>query len=490
MLLDWIAFIICLLGIFLFIRISDKLRLDLNWSAETTRKLVHISVGILVAFTPFIFTSKVPPIILALIFIGVNFLSIRYHLFKGMDDTTRETYGTLFFPLAYLILVTLCWERYQEILIASVLVVTLADGAAALVGQKYGAHPFTLTRDRKSLEGSVAMFVATVVSLLFSLMVYPQHSVKAVLWTALVVGVIATVVEAMSSYGSDNLTIPLSVSFVLFLMLNSTESMRTSFTLGLVLAGGVTILSYRAGFLSGSGAGATFLMGAVIFGIGRLKWSQPMLTFFILSSLLSKLGRGRKKKLRGIFEKSGPRDIGQVFTNGGIPTMLLLLHFFFPQPSWFLVYLSILAAVTADTWGTEIGTLFHHQHRLITTFQKVPMGTSGGITFAGTAGALVGALVIAASSLPWMRNNAFNMPEFLLIAFVGFLSSGIDSLLGATIQAQYKCPKCSQVTEKKNHCNGMESRLTKGLRWVDNDVVNLFCSISGAVLFYFALKLR
>jgi len=485
---DFLTFIIYLLGVFLLIRIANALRLNRNWPAETTRKLLHVSVGILVASTPFIFASKIPPILLALIFIGVNFLSVKYHLFKGMEETRRETYGTVFFPIAYLILVLLCWERYQEILVISILVMALADTAAALVGKRYGAHPYHFTRERKSVEGTVAMFIVTVLVVFFSLMVSSKHSIAERLWTALVVGVIAMVVESLSSYGSDNLTIPLSVSFVLFLMLNATEAMRTSFTLGLALAGGVAILSYRAAFLSGSGAVATFLMGTIIFGIGQLKWSCPMLTFFILSSLLSKVGRRQKEKLNAIFEKSGPRDMGQVLNNGGIPTASLLLNFFFPHLLWFRLYLSMLAAVTADTWGTEIGTLFNHSPRQIPTFKKVPPGTSGGITLPGTIGALVGALVIATSGLPFLKSDASLMREFLLIAAVGFLGSGIDSLLGATVQGQYRCPKCLKVTEKRMHCVGVEPHLTKGLKWIDNDGVNLLCSLSGGVLFYLASK--
>ena len=272
-------------------------------------------------------------------------------------------------------------------------------------------------------------------------------------------------------------------------MLDSIETIQVSFILGFVLAGGIGFLSYRAGFLSGSGAIGTFVMGTVIFGMGRLQWSCPILTFFILSSLLSKLGRPRKEKLRGIVEKSGPRDIAQVLTNGGIPTAFLLFHLFFPAPIWFLLYLSVLAAVNADTWGTEIGTLSNRQPRQITTFRRAPTGTSGGITVLGTTGSLVGAFVIAASGLPWMGGSTYSLRDFLLIGFVGFLSSGIDSLLGATVQGQYQCPKCLETTERKQHCDGADSRLTRGLKWIDNDVVNLLCSLSGAVLFFLLMKL-
>ncbi|MBU4443583.1 DUF92 domain-containing protein, partial [bacterium] len=61
-------------------------------------------------------------------------------------------------------------------------------------------------------------------------------------------------------------------------------------------------------------------------------------------------------------------------------------------------------------------------------------------------------------------------------------------VLGATIQAQYKCPNCQKTTEKLIHCGSYKTNLISGIRWIDNDVVNLACTTSGALfvlLFYF-----
>jgi uncharacterized protein (TIGR00297 family) len=257
--------------------------------------------------------------------------------------------------------------------------------------------------------------------------------------------------------------------------------MRLSLWIGGILAGVVAGAAYRLKFLNASGAAATFLMGAVIFGVGQLQWSVPMLTFFVLSSLLSKLGKGRKAKLAGIFAKSDARDAGQVLSNGGIPAGLLLLDFFFPHPAWFHLYLSALAAVTADTWGTEIGTLFNNQPRSIVTMKKTAVGASGGVTLHGTLGALAGAWTVAASGQPWLDNREL----LFLVALAGFLGGLVDSLLGATVQAQYRRPVCARTTESHRRCcDNVPTMHISGLRWVNNDVVNLCCSISGAAIFY------
>ena len=50
-----------------------------------------------------------------------------------------------------------------------------------------------------------------------------------------------------------------------------------------------------------------------------------ILTFFILSSLLSRLGRSAKARYDLIFEKGSRRDHAQVLANGGIAGALMVL---------------------------------------------------------------------------------------------------------------------------------------------------------------------
>ena len=192
--------------------------------------------------------------------------------------------------------------------------------------------------------------------------------------------IVATAAEALGDKGNDNLTVPLLSAIVLYFLISSPRPLQFQFLLGIILGAMVSYLSYRARFLSISGSISAFLLAAVIFGFGGWKWTIPILTFFIFSSFLSKLG---KLKYDGLFEKGSQRDHVQVLANGGIAGMIMIIQVLYPNPLNYLAYLGSLAAAAADTWATEIGMHWGRKPRLISNFKSVPLGTSGGVTIAG-----------------------------------------------------------------------------------------------------------
>lgn len=64
--------------------------------------------------------------------------------------------------------------------------------------------------------------------------------------------------------------------------------------LALVGAAAFALLAYQMRWLTQSGAVSTFAVGWIIYGLGGGRAIVPLLAFFLSSSLLSKLGRGRK----------------------------------------------------------------------------------------------------------------------------------------------------------------------------------------------------
>jgi len=145
-----------------------------------------------------------------------------------------------------------------------------------------------------------------------------------------------------------------------------------------------------------------------------------------------------------------------------------------------------VAVVTADTWGTEIGVLARHQPRSVLSGRRVPPGTSGGITLSGTLGGVTGALIVTLTALPFIT---LSLPQILAIVAFGALGSLIDSALGATVQAQYRCPSCGRKTEKPVHC-GTAAELTRGFPWLRNDAVNLISTLLAVALTAALLLLR
>lgn len=253
--------------------------------------------------------------------------------------------------------------------------------------------------------------------------------------------------------------------------------------IGFLLGGLVGFVAYRADALTRSGAWAAALTGGLIFGLGGLPWAVLLLTFFISSSGLSRAFAKRKEALSEKFAKGSRRDYGQVLANGGLAALLAIALALMPDLGWqWLAFAGAMAAVNADTWATELGVLSPSPPRLITNGKVVERGTSGGVTLTGYLAALAGAILIGLAAALFTAGAAWL--EFVgLIALAGLAGSTLDSLLGAKVQAIYYCPSCQKETERHPaHGCGTETKQVRGWRWLNNEMVNLLCSLMGAVV--------
>jgi uncharacterized protein (TIGR00297 family) len=240
----------------------------------------------------------------------------------------------------------------------------------------------------------------------------------------------------------------------------------SALSLGAAVAG----VGYWRRALTIDGALGAVLVGAVAFGRGGWTGAAALLSFFGLSSALSRSGEQRKRASPLAQAKGAQRDVWQVVANGGIATLCMALG----SRSG---YLGALAAAAADTWATELGLLARRQPRLVTTLQPVAPGTSGGITPEGLAGSGGGALSVG---LAWTLagGGRAGLPIALIAGLCGSL---VDSLLGATLQALYWCPTCAVHTEEPAHpACGEPAQLVRGYAWVTNDTVNALATLAGA----------
>ena len=256
--------------------------------------------------------------------------------------------------------------------------------------------------------------------------------------------------------------------------------MIQNFIIGIILAAIVSYLSFKVKFLTNGGSIAAFILAVLIFGFGGFKWSIPILTFFILSSLFSKIKKEQKLQREIYFQKTGARDSLQVMANGGLGGVLVILNYLYPSELYYYIYLSSLAAVCADTWATEAGTIWKTVTYNAVTFKPVEQGVSGGISFLGLLGSFFGSFVIALSGFVWIE--ILPMMYFTAVTVAGLLGSYIDSLIGASLQAQYKCSVCARFVESKNHCS-IHTDQVKGLKWVSNDIVNFIARFTGGLSF-------
>ncbi|HET9907990.1 MAG TPA: DUF92 domain-containing protein [Anaerolineales bacterium] len=256
---------------------------------------------------------------------------------------------------------------------------------------------------------------------------------------------------------------------------------------GFLIAALVSILAFRSHSLDRSGALSAAVMGTIVFGLGGLQWAILLLAFFITSSAFSRAFKNRKQGLSEKFSKGNQRDAGQVFGNGGIATVFVLIHALYPEsPVGWVGFAASLAAVNADTWATELGVLNPTRPRVITDLRKhVEKGTSGGISLLGTLASLLGAALIgilAALFNPAEASISLDWSLALIITFAGLAASLFDSFLGATVQAMYYCPTDQKETEKHPlHTCGTRTIHRRGWAWLNNDLVNFACAVFGSV---------
>ncbi len=261
--------------------------------------------------------------------------------------------------------------------------------------------------------------------------------------------------------------------------------------LGGLVAALIALAAIRSRALTRSGGAAAFVVGTVTFAAGTIGTALILLAFFISSVALSRAGKKRKRALVDI-GKAGARDAWQVLANGGVATVCIALWIAFEHGReisvWFVAFAGAYAAATADTWGTEVGTLAEKPPRSILTGKPLATGLSGGVSSAGTAAEVAGAVLIAILTpfalllaLPGTPVTVHDLTTLLLPVFIGgFGGATIDSLLGATLQARRWCPACQRECEVDPHGCSTATVHRRGLPWLTNDGVNLLATACGA----------
>ena len=223
---------------------------------------------------------------------------------------------------------------------------------------------------------------------------------------------------------------------------------------------------------------STFVGVSIIYG-GGVSWFVVVAVFFTLGVVFTLYKYGYKKRLGSAQEKGGARSWPNILANGGIASAIALFNLTGPTIDLSALFLGAISASAADTVATELGLLSHNKPRLITNLTTtVTPGTSGGITLLGILGAVFASLVIGSMAflLGLMSTNLVVMP---ICVIGGVFGACFDSVLGASVQRRGYCVICHKPTEALRHC-GESTRVAGGVRYIENNVVNLLATVAGA----------
>lgn len=180
---------------------------------EVVRKGLHISMGLITLSFPWLFDTSWP-VILVTGASAVAFLAFRtrFILFRrlsaAMQGIKRVSVGEYCFVTATCIVFALAADD-PVLYCIPMLLLTLADSAAALVGTTWGRHRFLTMGDYKTLEGSAAFFLVAFACIAVPLAWFTPASHPESLATAALIAFAVTVLEAAVGGGFDNLLVPL-----------------------------------------------------------------------------------------------------------------------------------------------------------------------------------------------------------------------------------------------------------------------------------------
>lgn len=191
--------------------------LDRSWRVdrEWTRKLAHVGAGLIALLAPLLFHTPWPMLVLTASFAGLLLASRRIGILVPLHPRGRRGEGDIVYAAGIYAAFALADDTigFQT----AVLILALADPAAALAGRAFGRRRFRAVGTTRSLEGSLA-FAAVAFVIAVALFGLAGLSLGAVLIRAIGLAAATSAVEAASPAGLDNVTIPLMATLVLRLV--------------------------------------------------------------------------------------------------------------------------------------------------------------------------------------------------------------------------------------------------------------------------------
>jgi phytol kinase len=188
-----------------------------GYSPRFASRIAHIAVGMWIVGTVLLFQSRFIAVLPLLSLALFNFIIIYLcrHDVPGAQE--RNSLGLVYLPLSLTFMTLVLWEQ-PGLLVASLMPLTWGDTLAAIMGHHYGQYHYQVWGHDRTLEGSLSMFIFSLISLFLALLIFSPLGFWPSLLYAFITAVVATGVEAASLWGMDNLFLPVVCGALLRLL--------------------------------------------------------------------------------------------------------------------------------------------------------------------------------------------------------------------------------------------------------------------------------
>lgn len=410
--------------------------------SEVFRQLVHIGAGAFALTLAWLSWSQAAALAAgALLFNLLVLPRISRRVFRAGDLDQPWTSGIALYPMAVLGLVLVFRDRL-DLAAAAWGILAAGDGMATLAGTAVRSPRLPWNPD-KSVAGLLAFVGAGSLAAAGLLAWTSGEAASMSLWvTAIPAATVAALVETIPIRLNDNISVPIAAALVLWscsvcdaaLFAERWPDVQLLVLYGLAANAAVAVLGSLARTVTPSGAITGALIGTlVVAGAGWRGWALLLATF-IVASVSTRLGAARKAAA-GIAEaRGGRRGPGNAIANTGLFAWAsaIALGLPDPAPAW-LGGVAALATAGSDTVASEVGKAYGRTTWMVTTFRRVPPGTTGAVSLEGT---LAG--VAAAAGLATLGAGLGLIPSWSIgvVTAAATVASFAEGAMGATLEAR------------------------------------------------------
>ncbi len=189
-----------------------------------SRKFLHIMVGNVLFVLPIFETRFAMTFLAAAPFIPLTFLMSPYSPIDIKDRISSSGHGLglVYYAISWTVLAYLFFDK-PWVIAVGIAAMSYGDGMASIIGIRYGKRKYNFLGDTKSIEGSIAMYITLIIVMWIALTFYNYvfsniFSIPMNLIIVLIVPLVATVFEAITPKGLDNLTACFSAAFLYYIM--------------------------------------------------------------------------------------------------------------------------------------------------------------------------------------------------------------------------------------------------------------------------------
>jgi uncharacterized protein (TIGR00297 family) len=336
----------------------------------------------------------------------------------------------------------LTFPRRLDLAAAAWAMLAAGGGAARLVEAhvRMRALPWNPLRT----AAGVAAFVVIGGAASVAALLWTTNSTHPVWWLvamALAAAVVAGFVRTAPIRLDDTVSVPTAAALVLWTLIPVEPAVLAAavpavwgrLATGAALNTLFAATGWTAGTVTAPGAVTGAVIGTAIFvGAGWPGWAL-LVASFLLAAATTRLGFGRKAAL-GIAEaRDGRRGPANAIANTGAAAWLALVAIGLPDPAW--AWLGLTAALVtgaSDTVASEIGKSWGRTTRLVVGFRRVPPGTSGAIS---TAGTMAGVAAAAALSAVAFGLGLIPAAAIVVVTLAATVASLVEGALGATLES-------------------------------------------------------